>query len=550
MTTRREEVANLGDLLAQSVARYGDRVALQVHRHGEWLRLTYRELLDLARAWSSTLDVAPGDRVLLVAESSPEWAIAYFAVMLRGGTVVPLDPQLSLADLGAIADRVGARLWLVSHTVAERLAGVPGLVEITDFAAVPIAPTQEARGPEASARADVASIPFTSGTTLAPKGVPLTHANFLANVRALVTVAEIDERDQFLCVLPLHHVLAFTASLIAPLSAGAAVTFVEKLTPRALLEAMQATHTTLVIAVPRLLALLVRGVRANVEAAPPLTRVLFRLFTLKARAWRGIGRAVPLLAPAFRALRALLFRGIHRRFGGHLRFFVSGGAALPPEYYDALDLYGFRVCEGYGLTETSPVLTLTPPGRPRRGTVGPAVPGVELRIAEPNEEGVGEVLARGPSVFGGYLEGEGADRFVEGWFRTGDLGRLDRAGYLRLAGRADDVIVTGGGKNVYPVEVEWLYRDLPHVKEFCVLGLPDPGSAGEAVQAVVVLEEAPDDASAQAWRSDVEAAITQRARQLPTHQRLRGVHFWEGELPRTPTLKIKRRQIRSTLLRK
>jgi long-chain acyl-CoA synthetase len=163
---------------------------------------------------------------------------------------------------------------------------------------------------------------------------------------------------------------------------------------------------------------------------------------------------------------------------------------------------------------------------------------------------VGEVLARGPSVFRGYFEDEAATAraFAEGWFHTGDLGRFDAAGYLHLAGRADDVIVTGGGKNVYPVEIEWLYRDLPYVKECCVLGLPDSGSAGEAVHAVVVLDETVEEPPLADRRRAVEEAITQRARQLPPHQRLRGVHFWEGDLPRTSTLKIRRRELRARLL--
>jgi long-chain acyl-CoA synthetase len=159
------------------------------------------------------------------------------------------------------------------------------------------------------------------------------------------------------------------------------------------------------------------------------------------------------------------------------------------------------------------------------------------------------VVARGPSVFAGYLDDAKATRevLVDGWFHTGDLGRIDRAGYLYLVGRADDVIVTGGGKNVYPTEVEWLYRGLPQVREFCVIGLPDQGSAGDAPHGVFVLESAPEALPDEVRRREVEAAVSARAGQLPAHQRLRGVHFWEGDLPRTSTLKLKRRQIRAFL---
>ena len=545
------EARSIGELLVRTAARHGSRTALQVLRRGEWVRLSYRDLLAQARARAQMLGLAAGARVLLVAESSPEWGIAYFAAIFSGATVVPLDPQLSIPDIQSIASRTQARVWLVSHSVAVRVreelpAESPSLFEIEEWLE---APRTADGGPETPPRSDPASIPFTSGTTLAPKGVPLTHANFLANVRGLLQVISVDARDQFLCVLPLHHVLAFTGSFLAPISVGATVTFPEKVTPKALMEAMQGSRTTVLIAVPRLYALLVRGIRSNLAGAPLPTRALFVILTLKARLIRGLGTAIPPVAPAMRALRALLFRAVHRRFGGHVRYLVSGGAALPPEYYEALDLLGFRVSEGYGLTETSPVLTLTPPDHPCRGSVGPPLPGIELRIVEPDHEGIGEVFARGASVFAGYLNDAEATRqaFADGWFRTGDLGQLDRAGRLYLAGRADDVIVTGGGKNVYPVEVEWLYQGLPHVKEFCVIGLPDQGSAGDAPHGVFVLEATPECVPDGTRRHEVEAAVSARARQLPTHQRLRGVHFWDGDLPRTSTLKLKRRQIRAAL---
>jgi long-chain acyl-CoA synthetase len=549
------EARSIGELLVRTAARHGSRTALQVLRRGEWVRLSYRDLLERARARAQMLGLAAGGRVLLVAESSPEWGIAYFAAMFSGATVVPLDPQLSVSDMRVIASRTQARVWLVCHSVAVRVreelpAEPPILFEIEEWLDTAGTVDGGSGAPLESDTASVpASIPFTSGTTLAPKGVPLTHANFLANTRALLQVISVDARDQFLCVLPLHHVLAFTGSFLAPLSVGATITFVEKLTPKALMEAMQGSRTTVLIAVPRLYALLVRGIRSNLAGAPLPIRVLLGILTFGARYVRSAGNVIPPLAPFLRALRAVLFRGIHRRFGGQIRYLVSGGAALPPEYYEALDLLGFRVSEGYGLTETSPVLTLTPPDRPQRGAVGPPLPGIELRIVEPDQEGIGEVFARGPSVFAGYLDDAEATReaFADGWFRTGDLGWLDRAGYLYLAGRADDVIVTGGGKNVYPVEVEWLYQGLPHVKEFCVIGLPDQGSAGDAPHGVFVLEAGPEGVPDETRRHEVGAAVSARSRQLPSHQRIRGVHFWDGDLWRTSTLKLKRRQIRAAL---
>jgi long-chain acyl-CoA synthetase len=362
-------------------------------------------------------------------------------------------------------------------------------------------------------------------------------------------VVPFSSSDHLLSVLPMHHALEFTGGFLAPLTVGATVTYLERVTPKALLETMQVTRTSVIIAVPRLLALLVRAIRVRIESSSPSRRRTFAALLGTARLCRGLAGLMPPLAPSLRRLRAALFHPVHARLGGRLRLVVSGGAALPPDIYDALDLMGLNVCEGYGLTETAPVLALNPPRRPRRGTVGPPLPGVELRIEKPDADGVGSVLAKGPCVFSGYLDDSQASHqaFCGEWFRTGDLGGLDRHGYLVLAGRADDVIVTGGGKNVYPVEVEWLYRGLPHVKELCVIGLPDPAAAGDAVHAIVTLDDLDGPPPLDARKREVESAVSDISRRLPTHQRIRGLHFWEGELPRTNTLKVKRKQLRDAL---
>ena len=536
------EAQSLFELLSRA-ARYGDRTALQVSRGGQWTRLSYRELLAFAEARGRELaaaGLARGERALLVADASPEWGVAYFAIMSQGATAVPLDPQLNPPDIAAIAARTRARVWLVSKAVRERLGDAVGearLFVVDQSSSAPAETAGETGRGEVSGN-DLASIPFTSGTTLAPKGVPLTHGNFLADLRALLAVVKVRREDEFLSVLPLYHVLGFTGGFLAPLSVGATVTFVERLTPKALLEAMQATRTTVIISVPRLMILLVRAIQARAAGSPRSAQLVFAVLLALARVCRRLGA---------RGLRAALFRGVHTRFGGRLRMLVSGGAALPSEVYDLLDLMGFTVCEGYGLTETSPVLTLNPPHAPRRGTVGLPLPGVEVRIGDPDAEGLGEVLVRGACVFAGYLEDPAATAraFHDGWFRTGDLGRLERDGHLVLAGRADDVIVTGGGKNVYPVEVEYLYRDLPHVKELCIVGVPDPASGGDAVHAVITLDDS--DESPETRKREIGAAVSEISKGIPPHQRVRGVHFWEGELPRTSTLKVKRKQVRERI---
>lgn len=549
----------LFELLCQSAARFPDATALQAYRSGEWTRLSYREVLTRANQWGEALaavGVAPCSRVLLVAESAPAWGIAYFAVVSRRATVVPLDPHLSPTDLCALAYRTHARVWLVSRSVAARLGTLPidlpdpvTLLELEAFTGPPPEARGQASEVEPAGEEETASILFTSGTTLAPKGVPLTHRNFCSNVDALLSVIHFTGRDRLVSVLPMHHALEFTGGFLAPLRVGATITYLERLTPKHLVEAMQGTGATTMIGVPRACALLARTIETGMSGRKGWPGAAMKVALSLARASCAVARALPPLAPVMRALRRRFFRPVHQRLGGQLRLIVTGGAALPPGIYDALDRYGFIICEGYGLTETSPVLAVNDPRRPRRGTVGPPLPGVEIRIEEAETEGVGAVLARGPGVFSGYLDDPEATRaaFEGAWFRTGDLGRFDRSGALVLAGRADDVIVTGGGKNVYPVEVEWLYQSLPYVKELCVIGIPDPASAGEAVHVVIVEDDSGDAPAKDTRRPAIETAVSDISRSVAPHQRVRGIHYWEGDLPRTSTLKIKRRQVQAAI---
>jgi long-chain acyl-CoA synthetase len=565
------EADTLIGFLDTAARNHEGRTALRVLRGGRWDGLTYGELRDRAEAWGRVLSgagVGRGDRVLLVSENSLGWVVAFFALILQEAVAVPLDPELGERDILALSDKTQARVWLVSRRVRERVgcaaaegadrrevfdvdafADLPGESSLTDERI-----EQEAsRTPEVTAghaASQWAFMPFTSGTTLAPKGVPLTHANLLADLRAIRQVVSIRPSDEFLSVLPLYHVLGFTAGLLAPMGAGATVTYVDLLTPTGLLEAMTATRTTIMIGVPRLYALLARRIGERIDSAPLHRRALHVPLCGVAHLSRGLARVIPPLAPVLRRLRAALYRPVHSRFGGRIRLLVSGGAPLAPDVFHALDLMGFTTCEGYGLTETSPVLTLNRPARPRCGTAGSPLPGVELRIEQPDEEGVGDVMVRGACVFSGYFGDEEATRraFSGDWFRTGDRGRVERDGHLVLAGRADDVIVTGAGKNVYPDEIEWLYREVPHVKEFFVVGWPEPGSAGQAPHAVIVLDDAEDAPPVDACRREIESALSRISRGLPGYQRIRRVHFWDRALPRTSALKVKRRQVRRVLI--
>jgi len=539
----RAPAANLFDLFRRSAERLPDKPALQVRRDGRWICYTYDEALratgTIMRRFQDRGLVA-GDRVVICAENGPDWGLTYLSAMRAGMTAVPLDPQLPPAEAWSAARYVQAKLVCAGRTtfvgLREHRCHEDAALVQTDDALIPPpgASRDVAPDPVPVDRTTVASILFTSGTTVAPKAVPLTHGNFMANADALLAVHSIGPADEFLSVLPMYHVFEFTGGFLIPILRGATITYVEQLKGAEIASAMQATGTTIMLVVPRLLRMFYDSIESAAAAGGFIRRTAFRALG-RLSDWSGhsIGRRC--------------FGAVHKSFGGRLRMIVCGGSRLEPDLFLGFRRMGFPVYEGYGLTETSPVLTLNPPGSPRAGSVGPALPNIELDIRNANLEGIGEIWAKGPSVMSGYLDNPDATREVlmGGWLRTGDLGRRDADGYLYLTGRANDLIVTGAGKNVYPDEVEARYADLPFAKELCVFGVPSEDGMGDVVHAVVVVEEA---VASGLDRSSIEREIRLAAatmgESLPTHQRIAQLHFWDRELPKTSTLKAKRGLIR------
>ncbi len=535
--------ANLFDLFRRSAERFPDKAALQIRREGRWIRYNYDEALratgTIMRRFQE-LGLAAGDRVVICAENGPDWGLTYLAAMRAGLTAVPLDPQLPPGEAWSAARYARARLVCAGRTtfsgLHQRRGHEDAALAAMDDALIPPPGASRDRTPdpipvEPNA---LASILFTSGTTVAPKAVPLTHANFMANAEALLAVHSLGPADEFLSVLPMYHVFEFTGGFLIPLLRGATITYVDQLKGAEITSAMQATGTTIMLVVPRLLRMFHDSIENAAASGGIIRRNAFRSFG-RLSDWSG------------HALGRRLFGAVHKSFGGRLRMLVCGGSRLEPELFHGFRRMGFGVYEGYGLTETSPVLTLNPPGAPRAGSVGLALPNIELEVRNTNLEGVGEVWAKGPSIMSGYLDNPDATRevLVDGWLRTGDLGRCDVDGYLYLTGRATDLIVTGAGKNVYPDEVEARYADLPYTKELCVFGVPSEDGMGDTVHAVIVVEEG---AAPGLDRSSIEREIRLAAstigENLPTHQRIATLHFWDHELPKTSTLKAKRALVR------
>src|SRR5438094_143534 len=501
--------------------------------------ITYDELArfsDRAGRALQSAGIKAGDRVLLMSENRPEWAMGYFGILKAGAAAAPLDQGLSAQEVQNCAAAAKAPLLLASPKVVERLRAVPGLRTLTLPAG--LRRSDEAGLPplrRSAAADDVASVLFTSGTTGKPKGVVLTHRNFASLAAKIAGLFDLRVGEGVLSVLPLHHTFEFSCGLLVPLMLGAEITYLDELTADRLSDALNTGRIHALIGVPALWQLLHRRLTQELASRPRAVEAAIQAAMalhgeLRNRTPFNVGK--------------LLFWPIHNRFGGKLRLLVSGGSALPEEVQKAFDELGFDLTEGYGLTEAAPVLSVTmPENRLRTGTVGPPLPGVEIRIENPDADGVGEVLAKGPNVMAGYLDDPEATREVlaGGWLRTGDLGRLDEDGHLTLVGRKKDLILDASGKNVYPDELEEIYGASPRIKELSIVGLPD-GKGHERVACLCVPAARED-------RAKVEEHFARISAELPFWKRVKVLHFWDGDLPKTATRKVKRPLVVAELLR-
>ncbi len=538
---------DLVELFNASIEAHGPRVAFRRIGEGGEVQetLTYarvRQLAERVAAYLQFLGVQRGDRVALGAPNQPDWPVAYFGILLAGGVAVPIDAELSLAETQNLLEASEARVALFAQETLERLSGVSTKAILTTLQTA-TQPSSHALLRELPAPDDPASLIFTSGTTGKPKGVLLSHRNFAQLCHKLQTTFELGLGEGVLSVLPLHHTFEFSCGLLTPFAVGAEVTYLDELTADRLSDALASGRIHAMVGVPALFQLLHRRLSQELASRPAWVEQAFGVLVagnreLRDRTGLNLGK--------------LLFWPVHRRLGGRLRVLVSGGSALSEEVHDAFRGLGFNLTEGYGLTEAAPVLTVTPIGEPRiRGSVGRPLPGVELQIDSPDETGIGEVLAKGPNVMLGYFgDASATDEVMQGgWLRTGDLGHLDEEGNLFLVGRKKDLILDSSGRNIYPDEVEALYLEgaPAALKELCVVGLPDSGG-GDCVACLAVLNpEAAGDRAGQ--RTAIEAHFRKVSAALPFARRVKILHIWHTDLPRTATRKVQRTKVASELAR-
>lgn len=533
LTTLQEIVTGLSE-------RRGDTALIGFKKEGIQ-SYSFEELGDLALRLGYGLNqsgLAPGSRVLLFASNRPEWILVCLALICARAVPVPIDAQIGREDLETILRQSDARWACTTVSLASRLeANGHRLHHILLDAEAEERPhwrrfvADSTDGLTAPSPDDLAVLFYTSGTSGQPKGVPLTHGNITSNLNALLGVGLIRSDDRVLLPLPLHHVYPFTIGMLAPLAAGVPIILPGGLTGKEFLRALQEGAATAVIGVPRLYGAFYQAVESSFRQR---SRILAAVFLGTLAACIGLRRRFGLRAGDY------LFAPLRKRVAKRLSVLASGGSAMEPDLAWKLEALGWRLTSGYGLTETSPLLTFNERGKERIGSAGRPVPGVELRIGPP-EEGrqFGEVLARGPNVFSGYWRMEEAtgDAFTpDGYFRTGDLGYVDGDGYLHLIGRASSMIVLSGGENIQPEKVEAALERSPFIREAGVLARKD------RLVAVIVPEP-----QAQGQPEPVEDLIRKEIQResvnLPSHHRVAEYVISREPLPRTRIGKIRRHKL-------
>ncbi len=544
---------DLADLFDTATKRFPTRVSMKIERDGQLEQYTYQDVRELtlrAAGFLAGNGITPDDRVLLFSSNMPEWGLTYFGIIKAGATAIPIDPASTEDEIVSFAKAGEAKAIVISPKLASEN---PGLAEKFKKAKLKVAihtfedvfemqsETEEAKRlallPNRIIATSPASLIFTSGTTGTPKAVMLSHKNFTSMVSMLSSVLDMSIDDGVLSVLPMHHTFEFSAGFLTPFANGTQMRYLEELNADELARAIKHGHVTGMVGVPALWEMLHRRIKTRLrDRGDWIADIADNMIDFNA--WLRDNTPFN--------LGPVVFFPIHEGMGGRMRYLISGGSALSERVQKDLHGLGFNVLEGYGLTESSPVLTVTrPENKLIKGSVGKPLPGVEVMISDPDKNGVGEVYARGQNIMLGYYKNEKAteEALDDRWLKTGDLGRLDEDGNLYIVGRSKDVIIDSNGKNIYPDELEEIYSKNEFIKELSVVGLPDD-EGGEKIAALVVPDYEKDiSLTRAATNKEIEQHFREVSATLPFFKRVQVLHLTPFELPRTATRKVRRPEV-------
>ncbi len=552
------EEVTLSRMLEHNAKRFKEKPMLRCKVGERWKGITYGEFHEWARDIGTglvKLGMRPKDRIALLSHNGPGWVISYFGIVLNGGIVVPIDKELKASEIKHILIDSSAKLIILSRDYLETLCEVIGLLpslervilldpmmgDKWDSQASEDYPFPDMGGVEHVGidhirhndtfihhelkRDDVVAIIYTSGTTGRSKGVVLTNRNIVSNIQSFVEHAGIDEKIHTLSILPINHVYEATCGILAPIYMGGTISFCESL--KKVASNISEVKPNFVLGVPALFDKMYTRIMRKIDSNL-FSKMLFRT----------------------KLLRGIVTRRIQGELGKDIRL-ISGGAALDPEIAKGIRELGFKIFQGYGITETSPVISFEYDGMTKEGSVGKPIPGVEVRIHDPNEEGIGEIWVKGPHVMKGYFNNPEATEevLVDGWYRTGDLGSIDDEGFLYVKGRVRNLIVTAKGKNIYPEEVEQQLLKSPYIEEVMVYGQKVSPFVEEVHALVYCNQEGIDLYSKERGiehmtpgdiKELIKSEIKQYGKNLAEYKRVKKFRIRDEPFPKTSTRKIKR----------
>ena len=555
------EYTDLKDMLKKSGEKYGNRPAyvFRTEEEGKFREITHKEFRDEINALGTKLiNMGLKDkRVAVISENRYEWGVDYLAVAAGTGVIVPLDKALPDNEIESLIirseveaifyskkyDEVMNRIreqkntklqYFISMDLDKEENGVKSQKELTEEGRKLL---EEGNREFLDSKIDnekMGIMLFTSGTTAMSKAVMLSHKNICSNLQDITAVIKLTPEDRFLSFLPLHHTFECTVGFLYPISTGGSIAFCDGI--RHIAENIKEYKITAMISVPILYEAMYKKVMKAIEKKG-------KLETVK----KGIKISNFLLKFGI-DIRKKLFKEIHDTFGGKLRLFVSGGAALDPDTEKGFNELGITMYQGYGLTESSPVIAAEDDKYRRIGSIGKAFPSLDVKIDNPDEDGVGELLAKGPSMMLGYYNNEEATKetLKDGWLYTGDLARIDKDGFIFISGRKKFVIVLKNGKNIFPEELEALINKIEGVKESFVYGRPEDDGDYKIAAKIVYDKENAKEILGTTDENEIKEKIWQEVKKvnktMPAYKYIRDIIVTDKELIKTTTQKVKRHE--------
>ena len=555
-----EKITDLKDMINKSVAKFSDRPAyvFKTEKKGEFKEITYKQLKnDIDSLGTALINLGlEGKIVAVIGENRYEWGVTYLAVVNGTGTIVPLDKALPENEIESLIIRSGVEAIVYSNKYNEIMNDLKEKknTDLKYFISMDLDESENGiisfkklltRGKELLENGDKRFIDakinveemrimlFTSGTTSKSKAVMLSHKNIASNLMDISSVLKVREDDRFLSFLPLHHTFECTTGFLLPLSVGASIAFCDGI--RHIAENIKEYDITFMVSVPVLYENMCKKIMKSIKDQGKGTTVNVGMKVSNALLKVGLD------------IRGKLFKQVHDSLGSKLRLLVAGGAALDPDTEKTFNSLGINMVQGYGLTESSPVIAVEDDKYKKIGSIGKALPTLDVKIDKPNEEGIGELLVKGPTIMLGYYENEEATKETidkEGWLHTGDLAKIDKDGFIFITGRKKFVIVLKNGKNIYPEELEILINKIAGVKECFVYGKPEDDGDYKISAKIVYDKEIMKEAYGVEEEKDIKEKLWQEVKAInktmPKYKYIKGIIVTEEELIKTTTRKVKR----------